>query len=228
MRSRQPRMEPTWVEFPSARRREASGRAAELTDLMSQLNEVLMASLTESVSRLLGGMPAPQPRTPTKRRRHECECEDCECDRCAPDDCHCRCCIGDADLVVYARAGERRIVPVVISNCRRRDREVNLELSQWTTRGGKPTQVTAQIQDPTKFTLKACEEHTVLIVINAVAAPTDLTGAAANRLPDVDECQVLYADLRVEGCDIRPVRIALALLPFDCGAYEVDCCCTCC
>jgi hypothetical protein len=26
----------------------------------------------------------------------------------------------------------------------------------------------------------------------------------------VDDCLVVYADLRVEGCGIRPVRIALA------------------
>lgn len=227
MPSRQPRTEPTWVEFPSARRREAPGRAAEFSDLMTQFNELLTASLTESVSRLLGGMPVAQPRTPTKRYRRDCECEDDDCDPCEPDDCHCRCCIGDADLVVYARAGERRVVPVVISNCRRREREVNLELSQWTTRGGKPTQVTGQIVGQPKFTLEPCGDHTVLIVINA-AVGDDPTGGTPDRLPDVDECLVLYADLRVEGCDIRPIRIALALLPFDCGAFEVDCGCTCC
>ena len=49
-----------------------------------------------------------------------------------------------------------------------------------------------------------------------------------DRLPDVDECTVLYADLRVEGCGIRPIRIALALLPRDCYAYEAECDCGCC
>jgi hypothetical protein len=39
---------------------------------------------------------------------------------------------------------------------------------------------------------------------------------------------VFSADLRVEGCDTRPIRIALALLPRDCNAYEIDCGCGCC
>jgi len=32
----------------------------------------------------------------------------------------------------------------------------------------------------------------------------------------------------VEGCEMRPVRIALALLPRDCADYKVDCGCSCC
>jgi hypothetical protein len=45
---------------------------------------------------------------------------------------------------------------------------------------------------------------------------------------DVDNCIVYYADLRVEGCEIRPVRIAVALLPRDCGDYRITCSCQCC
>jgi hypothetical protein len=48
------------------------------------------------------------------------------------------------------------------------------------------------------------------------------------RVPDVEHCEVFYADLRIEGCDQRPVRLALVLLPRDCEAHPVDCGCGCC
>src|SRR5690349_2949167 len=37
------------------------------------------------------------------------------------DPCHCTCCISDADLIIYARLGERRVVPVTIENPRARE-----------------------------------------------------------------------------------------------------------
>ena len=55
------------------------------------------------------------------------------CPRCRRDDCRCRCCVGSADLLVRARVGERRIVPIVIENAWRRQREVELELSSWSS-----------------------------------------------------------------------------------------------
>jgi hypothetical protein len=47
-------------------------------------------------------------------------------------------------------------------------------------------------------------------------------------LPDVNDCLVAVGDLRVDGCDIRPVRIAVAILPRDCSAYQIECGCCCC
>ena len=39
-------------------------------------------------------------------------CEECwqPCERCDP--CHCSCCVTDADLIIYSRLGERRVVEV--------------------------------------------------------------------------------------------------------------------
>jgi hypothetical protein len=143
-------------------------------------------------------------------------------------------------LVIYSRLGERRVVPIVIENSRRREKEITLELSQWTTRSGKPAQVNAQIVAPTSFTLQPCEERDVIIIINVVGdvdgndnpnnpdVPPGSTVPPPRRVTDVDECEVVYADLRVVGCEIRPIRIALAILPRDCGAYEIECGCSCC
>lgn len=44
----------------------------------------------------------------------------------------------------------------------------------------------------------------------------------------VDSCTVGYATLRAEGCMVRPLVIALAVLPNDCGAHRAGCQCGCC
>jgi hypothetical protein len=178
--------------------------------------------------------PARTPeRQPREKHRHH---HDDECgDPCRRDDCRCRCCIGDADFVIYARLGERRIVPVRLENHRRREREITLELSDWTTHSGKKTAVKAVILPEKQFKLEACSEKEIVVVIDASLETSfdPATGATAAdvqrlRLPDVDDCLVLYADLRVEGCDIRPLRFALALLPRDCDPFEIHCRCGCC
>jgi hypothetical protein len=70
-------------------------------------------------------------RSPTKSSSKTCSCA-CDCAPCQPDPCACRCCVTDADLVVEARVGERRVIPIVIENAWRRERDVELELSSWT------------------------------------------------------------------------------------------------
>jgi hypothetical protein len=186
-----------------------------------------------------GTRPQPQPHTHHGHHhghQHDCGCEHGDCDGCHGERCHCRCCIADADLVVYARLGERRLVPLTIENPRRRERQVKLELSQFTRSGRAAEHVKAQITGLAEFTVQPCQEHEVILQIEAVAPAAEggkadeagtkvITGRIA---PDVEECEIFYADLRVEGCDTRPVRIALALLPRDCAGYKVDCGCSCC
>lgn len=194
---------------------------------------------------------------------------------CGRDNCHCRCCIGDVDLVVYARLGEVRIVPLRIENRRRRDADITLQLSEFRTRGGGPTPVHGRLLPPTSFTLPGCLEREAVVVISdmddvnpktefpqgkdrsrstkadlvaeahevGITQPEDRTKAELFEqleerdstesprpvpVPDVDECHVAIADLLIEGCDARPIRIAVALLPRDCGAFEVHCDCWCC
>ena len=167
-----------------------------------------------------------------------CGCRDCE-----RDDCHCRCCVVNAELVVNTRLGERRIVPLTLENNRRREREVKLELSDFSSKGGSDSGVSGELLSPAEFTLAACEEREILIGINVgggdqqsgdkdttkkeQAARTQGSGSY-DRLPDVDECRVAYGNLRVVGCDIRPIRIAVATLPRDCHDYRIDCACGCC
>lgn len=161
----------------------------------------------------------------------------CGCPTCNPDPCGCKCWVTDADLVIEARLGERRIVPVIIENHWRRERDIELELSSW-TKIGENIAITANILSETTFKLAPCGEAHVVIGVNVGAGQTEGGGnsppagrgrdAAEGRLPDVDRCLVSYADLRIKGCDLRSIRIAVAVLPRDCDAYTVDCDCGCC
>jgi hypothetical protein len=144
------------------------------------------------------------------------------CNRCGPDDCSCRCCVADSDLLVETRVGERRVVPITIENHWRRERAIELELSSWTNVEG--IAVSGQLTTPTSFTLAPCGEERAILVIQIASAATK----EGDRLGDVKDCQVAYADLRVKGCDIRPIRIAVAILPRGCDDYVVDCRCGCC
>ncbi|MFT3976299.1 MAG: hypothetical protein QM688_04180 [Sphingomonas bacterium] len=144
------------------------------------------------------------------------------CADCASDDCRCRCCVADSDLLVEARAGERRIVPITIENHWRRECDIELELSSWTNVDG--LEVGGRIATPTSFRIEPCGESSVTLVIE-IGTGAERKGA---RSPDVKQCMVSYADLRVKGCDIRPIRIAVAILPHSCDDYVVDCRCGCC
>src|SRR5512133_1221293 len=131
---------------------------------MTQVNQQAMASMLEGVGQLIFDM-ANTMTTPTSQRnrpqsRHhrqdcDCDCEDCRGD-CERDQCDCTCCIGDVDFVVYSQVGERRVVPIVVENSRRRDKDITLELSAFTSRGGKAAPVKATIEAPTQFRLKPC------------------------------------------------------------------------
>jgi hypothetical protein len=218
---------------------------SDLIDQMNQLNQTVSNMILQGLSQLAAGgaSEAQSTRTHRKSRHHDreddCDChhhDDCDCCRdCERDDCYCRCCIGDADLVIYARLYELRVVPLTIVNDRRREKKIHLDLGEFKTRGGDTLGVKGALVPPVDFTLPPCGEQQVILAIETVPEGETRfsTSAAAadnaeRRLKDVDECKVLYADLKVEGCDIRPVRIALALLPRDCEDYEIHCGCSCC
>lgn len=213
-----------------------------------------------------GPQTRPYDRPGDRQSRHDrgCRCRDCRerdhrperhhdcCRRCGADPCACVCCIGDVDLAVYSRVGEQRVIPIVVENERHRDKEISLELSAWTTRGGKPAPVDTVLLEPKTFSLPACGEQTVTLIVRAKddgptpgggtsdaqggkgeapggkAVEHPSTDATSRKFPDVDDCLVATADLRVVGCDHRPIRIAVALLPRDCDPFRVHCGCTCC
>jgi hypothetical protein len=159
----------------------------------------------------------PLARSRTLHHRHPCGCDE--------RNCHCTCCVGDADLVVYTRLGERRVVPIRIENERSREREVKLGVSDFTTRGGNPAPVAVSLVGASAFTLGPCAHQDATLVVDIAGAQGD---KREKELTDVDDCVVAVGDLRLDGCDIRPVRIAVAIVPRDCDPYDVECGCECC
>jgi hypothetical protein len=45
---------------------------------------------------------------------------------------------------------------------------------------------------------------------------------------DVDSCEVGYVTVRLGGCLVRPIVVAIAAVPPACGAYCAGCSCSCC
>jgi hypothetical protein len=154
------------------------------------------------------------------RHHREHGCHDCGCD------CECCCCIGDVDIVVYARVGEQRVVPIVVENEHRRESDVRLELSEWTTRAGNAAPVQTVVLEPTEFKLAPCGRENVTLALRVEAAAGEQREGEAPK--DVETCLVATADLRLLGCEHRPVRIAVAIVPRYCDPCRIACGCCCC
>jgi len=167
-------------------------------------------------------------REPHHHHHHDHDDHGC-CRRCGADPCECYCCIGDVDFAVYSRVGEQRVIPIVVENERHRERQITLELSGWTTRGGSAAPVGTVSLEPKAFSLASCGEQKVTLAVK-ISEPTGggPEGTEQTRRTDVEDCLVATADLRLVGCDHRPLRIAVAILPRDCDPYRVGCGCTCC
>jgi len=203
--------------------------------MMQSWNDAVSAWQT-SWGDLIDRWPATMPQfpslTPAAARRRSCpRCGGEHCEPCGADDCHCDCCVNDADVIIEARVGERRVISVIVENDTRRPTDVKAELSAFTTRATNEPEPVKGAVFPAEFTLAGCDEQVLTIVFESGTGIGDRKTAATKepeRIPDVDRCVVYYADLRLEGCPTRPVRIAVAPLPRDCDAHRLDCGCGCC
>ncbi len=207
------------------------GAAREMLDAVGALTTTV-ADAVDSFMGSMGGITPPEGLVRRRRHtrrfdRHSC-CDDEPCKGCSGSSCECDCCVGDADLVIYTRIGERRVVPVRIENTRAREREISVALSDLTTRGGGATPVEARLHGETDFTLKPCEEREIVVLVAVGGLDDDGRKADREGATDIDECHVAVGDLRITGCDLRPVRIAVAVLPRGCSPYEIECGCGCC
>lgn len=177
----------------------------------------------------VGGRPARR----HSRGRRGCECGDRghgheECGsgrrqhsrkRC--DHCSCCSCGDGADVLIEARVGERRVVPVTLHNPRRRAVTATLQPGDWTSCSEDAPAIVTRLVPSGEVVLAPCETRQVLLVIE-VGGPGS-KDANENVVGDVRCCTVLVSDLRIEGCGTN-VRLAVAVLPTDCGELEVTCC----
>lgn len=202
-----------------------------------------MSNMQTAVSNLYGGattamQPVMESMTSMLRgsapthHKHDCGCHHHECE----------CCIRCADVVEYARCGELRRIPVKFENETRRQRDVKLEISPFLTDTGQDLGWEAALSQ-TGFTLAPCGHQTVLIGVRVECGdtstnPTTGTNPTVANNPTatdtrqtvgtVKSCKVGYATLRGDGCIVRPLVIAVAVLPDHCGAHHADCGCGCC
>ena len=94
-----------------------------------------------------------------------------------PAGCHgaCDCCEPDADVVVHARVGERRIVPLNLHNPWRRERDVTLEVGPWHVCCGDGLTVVAVLEEE-QLTLQPCEDRVVRLVVGVTVTAGNDTG----------------------------------------------------
>jgi hypothetical protein len=201
-------------------------------------------------------------------RHHDCDecgghrhhgCEKCggrhhDCDECGDRhhrDCRCDCCIVDADIIVYARCGELRVIPIEITNDTRKVREnVEVDVSDVRTSGGRVLPWATVLRPTGPLTLEPCSTTKLELGVHIVCGerkeePQAQTGRGAaakeaakdlvtrliderDAFPDVDRCEVGYATVRVGGCLVRPIVVAIAVLPNECDTYRAGCSCSCC
>lgn len=150
--------------------------------------------------------------------------------RCQQEDCGCKCCVRCADTVQYAYCGETRKIPVTFDNDSRRERQVSLQISDFASDAGRPVGWRTSLSEE-GFTLGPCSRKTILITV-AIDCNQDKTGRtkaaaaeAARNQAVIESCQVAYARLSADGCLIRPLIVAVAVLPDHCGARTIDCLC---
>jgi hypothetical protein len=151
--------------------------------------------------------------------------------------------------VVYARCGELRVIPIEIANDTRKVREnVDVDVSTVRTSGGRvlPWATIARPAGP--LNLEPCSKTKLELIVHIECgeekkeAPP-ARGAAAREatkdpvtrlvelregLTDVDSCEVGYTTIRLGGCLVRPIVVAIAVLPLDCDSYRAFCSCSCC
>jgi len=173
-----------------------------------------MQPIIDSVTSMFGGSAAQ-----TKRHQHHDE-----------QDCSCNCCIRCADLVEYAHCGEVRQIPITFENETRRERDVKLQLGSFVTESGQETAWQPSLSE-TEFKLPPCGEKTVVLTVSVECGRIGTQSPGTNdrqQAVSVDSCKVVYGTLRGDGCIVRPLVIAVAILPIHCGAHRAGCGCGCC
>lgn len=212
-------------------------RMMDLPEYLSSVQQGmsrLMTDATSAYQEIARGYYGPP------RGRARAAQTDCGCGGDCGGDCHCECCVCDADVLVHARCGEVRRIPVTFENDTRREREVTLRLEKFVTAGGRDLGWDAQLSEQ-RFTLRGCDERTVIVSVQVRCEPLDRpdpqtpgttpgvpASAPDTRVGSVDRCEVGYAAIRAEGCLVRPVVVAVAVLPDACDAYRRPCSCGCC
>ncbi|HEY1860563.1 MAG TPA: hypothetical protein VGG61_09435, partial [Gemmataceae bacterium] len=119
-------------------------------------------------------------------------------------------------------------IPIVFDNDTRRERDVTLQLGNFTTESGLDVGWKTVIS-PKEFKLAPCGHTTAVLSVEVDCSKlTGTPGQSDQRSVDVESCKVAYTTLRAEGCTVCPLVIAVAVLPERCDAHHTSCLCSCC
>ncbi len=174
---------------------------------------------------------------------HGCGCGkyDCRCDCCIVDADY---------VVYARCFERRVVPIQIENDTRKVREDVTLDVSEVRTAGGRtlPWKVNVLPQSP--LTLEPCSETEIDLVVeiecrdpspkpepqdqpvpgkkSAAQKAADAKEAEAEDAQrtrdfepvDVDDCEVGYVTIRVGGCLVRPIVVAIAVLPRDCDAYH--------
>jgi hypothetical protein len=153
---------------------------------------------------------------------HECRGR-CDCGRCG----------ADADVLVTARPGERRVIPIEVRNPTHREVTVSVDPGPWTSCEGDQVAVHAAVRPAGDVTIPACSSHEFLLVIEVGGGSADPTVPGNVKDDNYRQgaplrcCTTLTSDVRINGCGTT-LRVAVNVLPLDCDPVEVTCCGCCC
>jgi hypothetical protein len=215
---------------------EAARRLVDLTlaawePVFAALDDAWSSWSDAAVGSSRGGLLSPRAHRHhhAEGHRHGCGCG-CDdrghrCDeRCDP--CRCCGCNDEADVLVEAHAGERRLVPVTLHNPTRRPKTVSLVPGAWTSCTDPAPPVKAVVLPEGELTLGPCETREVVVAV--AVGESDPTGDEGGVRLDAARCAVVSTDVAVTGCG-RSFRLAVAVLPLSCGSLDLTCCdCGCC
>ena len=175
-------------------RRSKQYRMMDLPDFMDNTQAGLSQMVTDSASVMQrvwspssGGGHAGTMSSGRRRQRHgDCGCDDdCGCGGGDGCHCHCECCVCDSDVLLHARCGEVRRIPLTFENDTRRDKPVTLTLGNFVTAGGRDLGWTAALSE-TQFTLHPCDEYTVSLAVRIrckTDAPTPVPTPSPTPVP---------------------------------------------
>jgi hypothetical protein len=170
---------------------------------------------------------------------HRHGCRECGDHRDHHDDCHecrgrCECngCGADADVLITARPGERRVIPIEVRNPTHRDVTVTVDPGPWTSCDGNQVGVQSIVRPAAEVTIAGCSSHEFLLVVETGGVSQDPTtpgDVKDNYLQGAPLrcCATLTSDIRINGCGTT-LRVAINVLPLDCDPVEVTCCGCCC
>jgi hypothetical protein len=140
------------------------------------------------------------------------------------------------------------VIPIEVANDSRKIREnVDVQVGEVRSGGGKVLAWPTLIRPEGPLTLEPCSKTRLELLVQVAcgaepgqagqAKPSTAKGAPADPLAaiagpgdlssDVDRCEVGYTTIRLDGCLIRPIVVAIAARPLGCDSYRVGCSCCC-